>query len=355
MPSQNFGDKLVGSIGTLLMGVLVFIGSFVILFMTAGRTDYSIVAQTAVSPENITETKDFVYVTDKLTTEDRIGGDLYLKSGEYAVINKKAEMYSWVEEKNVENDHTYYKYDTAWVSEPQDSSEFDQTKHHENPTMEINDLYRFASDVKIGQYSIDLEGVRLSGFEPLDLDESIVELDRFSTLESRDKIDYIYVGRGSWDKPVVGDVRISYEVIPLGDKVTVFGMLDDDEIVQHYDPEKKELFRIFQGVKQNAAAKLSMEYGTAGWMGRIIGFLVMWIGLMMILKPLSVSFELIPFVGDIGKKALGIVTFVIALIITIVSYLIMAILHSTIGLVLIALFALAIVGYMYMNKKPVKS
>lgn len=354
MSSQNFGDKLVGSIGTLLMGILVFLGSFVILYMTAARTDYSIISQIAVTPENVTETKDFVYVTDKLIATGEIGDDLYLDAGEYAVMNRTVEMYSWVEDKNVEGDNTYYKYDTAWVANPQDSAEFDQTKHHENPSMEFENISIFAQDVRMGEYGIDLESVRLSGFKSLSLNEDIIRLDRFSSLESKEKVDYVYVGRGSWGSPVVGDVRISYSVVPSGEKVTVFGMIEDNEIVQHYDAEKRELFRIFSGVRQNAAAKLSMEYGTAGWMGRILGFLVMWIGLMMVLKPLSVSFEMIPFVGDIGKKALGIVTFVIALIITIVSYLIMAILHSTLGLVLVALAALAVVGYLYANKKPAK-
>ncbi|MBU1445771.1 TMEM43 family protein, partial [Patescibacteria group bacterium] len=321
---------------------------------TAGRVDYSIVSQTAVAPENVTETKDFVYVTDKLIAPEKMGDGLYLESGDYVAINRKAEMYAWVEDSSVENEKTYYKYDTAWVENPSDSAEFDQTKYHENPSMDIDGLSEVAKNVRLGEYTIDLESVRLPGFDVLDLKEDMVKLDRFSTLESNEGVDYIYIGRGSWGEPVVGDIRISYSVIPSGKKVTVFGMIEDEEIVQHYDHEKQELFRIFLGVKQNAAATLSGEYGAAGWMGRILGFLVMWIGLMMTLKPLSVSFELIPFVGDIGKKALGIVTFVIALLITIISYLIMAILHSVLGLVLVALAAIAIVGYLYMNRRAVK-
>ncbi|MFT6703238.1 MAG: hypothetical protein ACJAUM_003120, partial [Pseudomonadales bacterium] len=55
------------------------------------------------------------------------------------------------------------------------------------------------------------------------------------------------------------------------------------------------------------------------WMIRIIGLLIMTIGLSMILKPLSVLADVLPILGNIIETGAGFIAFLISLCLTILT------------------------------------
>ncbi len=55
------------------------------------------------------------------------------------------------------------------------------------------------------------------------------------------------------------------------------------------------------------------------WLLRAVGFIMMFAGLSMILKPLSVLADLIPFIGDIIEVGTGIIAFLVALPLTLIT------------------------------------
>ncbi len=112
----------------------------------------------------------------------------------------------------------------------------------------------------------------------------------------------------------------------------------------------RQNFRIFKGSKGDAQAVLRGEYNTSGWFGKIGSFLLMWLGLGLILKPLSVVMELIPVVGKLGKSALGIISFTVALILTIVASFVFSIIQSWVGLAVIAAIVIGVVMYLDAKK-----
>jgi hypothetical protein len=160
---------------------------------------------------------------------------------------------------------------------------------------------------------------------------------------------YVYDGRGSLAGPQIGDLRYSYSVLPTGKKATVFGKLSDGMIEAHHSENEGRLYRIFKGSNGDANAVLRGEYSSSGWFGKIGSFLLMWLGLAMILKPLSVVMELIPVIGKLGKSVLGVITFTVALILTIVASFVFSVIQSWIGLAIIAVIAIG-VG-LYLNAK----
>jgi len=406
--AENFGNKLLGSIGSLLIGILVFLGSFVILYFTEVRTDYSVVADKAVEIEQSSEDVDFIYYSGEFTTSEKLSDGLYLKEGDYIAINRKVEMFSWVEEVETDdNDVKHYSYKNEWIDEPADSNEFDEPSGHNNPQKTIQNERFEVVNARIGEYEVDMDTLRLPGLKALKLTADNINTDEISgdvdelfddfeyyddegyydeadyyedeetvdgwTIteyededektvvdeEDKDKEtevksrEYIFIGVGSLQKPEVGDMRLSYNVYRPGEKVTVFGKVDANQIAPHHGENESKIYRAFSGDHENAKSQLKKEYKTAGWMGRIGGFIAMWIGLTMILKPLTVSMELIPIIGSIGKSALGIVTFVVALVLTIITSLILSILHSIWG---IAIIAVVVVGFgFYLNNKPPKA
>ncbi|MFC1647524.1 TMEM43 family protein [Patescibacteria group bacterium] len=353
MAQQNFGNKLVGSIGKLLFGILIFLASFVLLFMSEGRINYATVAENAIHVDQALSNKDFVYVTSDLDTPTFLGDDLYLYEDEYLVVDRTVEMFSWVEEVETEENEKVYYYDMKWVEDVPDSEEFREYRGHENPAKAVSSNRFKVDEASVGIYKLDMDEIRLLGTKSLKLNEENLTLDGYQEIISDENYDYVFDGYGSYDDPELGDIRIRYSVLEPVEEVTVFGRVADEKLGPHHGEKEKGLYRVFDGMKEDAQATLKGEYKAAGWFGRIGVFFLMWIGLMMMLSPLSVSMELIPFLGQLGKGAISLIAFIVALVLTIVASTMFAIFHSTLGLILMA-GAVILVAFYFYNKSQQK-
>ncbi len=240
--TQNFGDKLIGSIGGILIGVLVFIGSFVVLYKVEGRMDFSTVADKAVEVSQEAEDGEkLVYLTGDLKAAKQIGDDLYMKPGDYIVLNRKVEMYSWVEEKESTEDTDFYVYSTVWTEDVPNSSEFNDSRGHQNPA-QPNYSKRFVADgVKIGDYEVNADRVSFPGLDSVELKDEMVNIYGTIKLVPDKDNSYIFDGRGSFQDPQIGDLRYSYSVLPAGKKATVFGKLSDGTIESHHGENEAKL------------------------------------------------------------------------------------------------------------------
>lgn len=353
MADKNFGDKLVGSIGWLLLGIVLFIGSFWLLHKSIVRTDYTDVANRAIE---ITESKgdsEFVYVTGEFKSDEFLSDDLYLDEGQYLVVDRTVEMFAWTEsvEKD-EDDFKYYDYKTQWVVDVPNSNEFDEDRYHENPTKPERNLKKEVNRATVGGYEVDLNKLRLPSLEALNLTEENVTLYEYEELQSDENYDYIFDGAGTFEEPEIGDIRIRFSVLEPMSKVTVFGRLDGKELVPHHQDQEKGLYRVFDGTLDDTKSILGGEYKTSGTMGEIGVMVLMWIGLMLILKPLSVSLELIPFLGKFGKGALVILTAILAFVITKIAATILAVTTSLVGLGVVVVVVAGLGFYFYTRKQP---
>lgn len=339
--ANNFGDKLLASLGYLAIGVVLFIVSFIVLFNGEGRANLQKVAETAVVISDDATEGSFVYLTGELSVSEQVGDDQYLKPGDYAAVQRKVEVYAWDEEvKEDDNDVKYYEYAKKWVKEPADSDTFQNRVGHENYNKEVQDLSLFPSKVIVGEYALDPNNLRFPSYEALSLNESNTIMDDLSVLDTN----YVFIGTGSLNTPAIGDMRIAYSVVPIGSKYTAFGRPDGKALDRHHGENEKNLYRLFPGTIEDAKAQLFSEYKTSGWMYRIGGFLLMWFGLLSIFKPLSTVFELVPILGNLGKSAVAGVTFLAALILTTITSLLSMVLHNPIG---IAVIVMALVGVVY--------
>ena len=351
MAQKHFGDKLVGSIGWLLLGIVVFLGSFWLLHKSIVRTDYTDVADRSVEITESAEDSEFVYVTGEFKSDELLSDGLYLDEGEYLIVDRTVEMFAWTEnvEKD-EDDFKYYDYEPKWVDEVPDSREFNDPRYHENPEKPERNLREEVGTATVGGYQVDLAKLRLPSLKALELTEENVTLYNYEELQSDEDYDYIFDGYGTFEEPEIGDIRIRFEVLEPDSKVTVFGRLDGNELVPHHQEQEKGLYRVFDGNIDDAKSVLSGEYKTAGTMGEIGVMIVMFIGLLLILKPLSVSLELIPFLGKFGKGALVVICAILAFVITKIAATILAVVNSLLGLAVIALVVIGLGIYFYTNK-----
>jgi hypothetical protein len=162
---------------------------------------------------------------------------------------------------------------------------------------------------------------------------------------------YLFRGTGTLDSPEIGDVRIGFKALKPGVQVTLFGTAKDGE-VQTYASAKDDvkLFRVLKGSREEAIQTLATEHKTTTWILRIIGFLMMWFGLMMFFGPINAVLDVIPFLGSAGRFLIGLVMFPVSLVLSTLTILLSVIFHNTILLILF-LAGMGAGGYFLYQKK----
>ena len=360
---KSWGSRLGGSIGGIFFGILLFFASFGVLFWNEGRVGLSETAKDAV-PFDATVLQQnapkgqLVAASGALTTEDSIGDGQFLKSGKYLSVRRTVEMYAWVEESNSTTEtklggsqetKTTYTYTKKWVESVPNSSNFKVEEGHVNPAKKYESVANTAPTVKVGVYSVDPNRLSMPGSEALALATGMVNLPGDGEIVSGK---YMYVGGFSMDDPIIGDVRISYSVIPSGNPVTVFGKLDTDKISPFVNKDGQTLYEARMTGFEESVVAMEKEHARSLWIWRVVGFLMMWIGLGMVLAPLSVLLDVLPFLGSLSRGAVSLATALISLVLSSVTILVSMIFHNVVALVLAVL--IAIVGVVYVFKKKGK-
>lgn len=373
MANVDWLGKLTGSIKGILIGLLFFLGSFVLLYINEGRADISMVAKDAISIDSAAVASDYedqLVVTTGDITATSLLGDLYLKEGDYVYLRRDVEVYAWDEEVQTDkNDDTKtYSYKKVWTSSPEDSSKFKQTEHM-NISPLVEDESFIADGVKVGVYEVDLDKMTLPSLETVKLsDENVLPggrmldeyeeyFERIEDIPAEVSGDYIYKGFGTVEAPEIGDVRIKYSALNVGEEITVFGVLKGNAIKTYVDGNKNKLYRAFLGTAEESVAQMSDEHNTSIWLLRVLGFILMWIGLGTMLGPISAALDFVPLVGSLSRSLIGIVTFIIAGILTVLTVFLSMIMHNIFALVILVLvFGAGVYFYIQgqVSKAPTK-
>jgi len=404
----GLGKKFTNSIKGIFLGLLLFFGSFVAIYLNEGRVNMANIARTAVEIE-ATETVDaelngqLVSTTGEALTTETIGDDLYLKPGNYISVHRTVEMYAWEERSETKTEEhlggsetqtTTYTYHKGWSQLPADSSTFEEPLGHENPQKLTDSESYTVGTAKIGNFDLDMRELSLPGHKDLVLDDEMLDLtsvrnasvasdDTASVTDavvegfsfSSDSADvevstgetaeedngesaklgsnYVYIGYGSIATPDIGDLRISYSVVPNNINATVFARQNGQSLTKYYDEATDTtLYRMFEGSRASAIKQMQFEYKMMLWVFRIVGFLMMWTGLAMLFGPIVTLMGVVPAFGDISGFLVKVATFVVALVLSIVTVIIAMILHSWLAILIIALAGIAgVAAYLKLKGK----
>lgn len=349
------------SVGGVVFGFVLFIASFGVLYWNEGRYDLSLLAQTATDVSATTANTDssldgsLVSTTGTLVSDEKLGDDLFLVPGDYVAVQRKVEMYSWVEETNTqkkenlggsETETTTYTYKQEWTEFPEDSSNFAQPGYS-NPQKTYESSEARVKNAKIGVYDLDVDSVDLPSFTPIDLTENTVTLTDDALLANKQ---YVFVGYGKITAPITGDLRISYSVVKSGVEVTAFAKMTGTKLSSYADADGNTLFRLFDGTRDEAITQLHSEFTLMTWILRAVGFLMMWIGMGMLFEPLSVLLSVLPIFSAISRVLFGIATFGIAVVLSLITIVVSMIAHNIVVLVIV-MGGLVGGGLYFLNKK----
>lgn len=353
----------------MLLGIVLFLASFVVLYMNEGRTDFSKIAKKAVVIEadnvqaNIDSEGQLVSASGTvLANGSQIGDDLYLNPGPYLNLDRQVDTYAWIEESETvtktdsagnETSETIYSYVMDWDDSPMASEDFNEPEGHTNPAPSLSAVTVKADSGSLEQYSFS-SSVDVPPAVKLPLKADMLALTANANLANDT---YIFVrnsSTGTYTSPQLGDVRVSYAVLQVPFEGTLFGQLHGTDIEPYVSKQGDELFRVFDGTHDQSIAKMHSEYKSALWAFRLIGFLMMWFGLWSLFGPISTLLTFIPILGSVGKAMIGFLTFSVALLLSGVAIIVFAILHNIFAVIVVCLLILGgLVGSgMMMRKKP---
>jgi hypothetical protein len=367
--TTGYGGRIINSIKGVVIGLILFVVSFGLLYWNEGRVDLSKIAKTATEISSATISTDaslngkLISTTGNVNSDQIIGDNLYLNPDKFIAAKRQVEMYSWVEKSesrsktNIggsETTETTYTYSKSWEENPKSSSNFKHPEGHENPQKSLDSYTNKVTAATIGAYNFDPQSVTLPNFSKLPLNSQNVTLSDGAVLANDS---YIFIKKsadGTFDNPQIGDLRISYHVLRPGFEGTIFGKLSGSKIDSYFDQDGNHLYRLFIGTREQGISMLRTEYTTLLWILRLVGFLLMWFGLSALFGPINVLLDILPIFGAISRSVIGVITFLVALVLTIVTILVSMIAHNLIALIIALVITIgAIIAFfvMWKNKK----
>ena len=335
--NKSWGSSILDSMVGLLIGVVIFLLAFWVLWTNEASVDLSKIARPSIpvslSQINPATEGKLVSVSGNLSTLDKVDDPLYIQPGDYIQLLRKVEICAWQEKSKSQTKDkmgggsettTTYTYVKVWTANPKDSSKFKVPAGHENPDLPVHNDIFVAGTAKIGLYTVDPRSMDLPAATPIRLTASQLMNIEGQRLEGN----YVFSGKGTVKAPEIGDIRVSFSAVNNNANVTIIGKQNGEQIVPYMYDGVKKIYRAVLGTRDEAISVLASEHKAQVWGMRLVGFLMMWGGLFLFLGPLNAILKVLPWLGTGGRWAAGIITFPIALGLTLLTVIISMIAHN---------------------------
>jgi len=355
--TESWWSRLKDSLGTALLGLILFFVAFVLLFWNEGRAVHraKILAEGAGIVISIDANQVYAVNEGKLVhLNEEATTDKVLTDAMFGVVAPKAlklrrvvEMYQWQEERQSDKQdklgggtetETRYTYTKTWKDSVIDSSHFKRPKGHNNPSrMKVNGETFIAKPVKLGAFSLSSGLVEnLNNYQHLPMTEEnleqvpeevraqfgetteVVSLSE-QTQQLHTSYGNYYVGQDPL-QPQLGDLRIKFEVVhpatisvvakQVGSSLTTYTTQTGGSL---------ELFEYGTITAQDMFKHEVHSNTMLTWILRLVGFIVMFFGLSLIFNVLKTLADVLPFLGDIVGFIGALVSFVIAATLSLIT------------------------------------
>ena len=327
--TRGWGGRLFDSIKGVLVGVVLFLSSFPLLWWNEGRavqTSSSLgegekavvsVSADAVNPANEGR---LVHLSSMATTAETLTDPVFAVSLPALRLVREVEMYEWQEEKKDETTKnaggsetttTTYTYDKKWSDSLIRSDAFKKPVDHHNPgTMPYDGKDIVAASAKVGAFAFPEDAIKhLGKFETVPYDaDARAKLPPELQSRAQPVDGRLYLGKTPSD-PQIGDVRISFKTV-RPQIVSVVARQTAGALRPYRANAGDEILLVEPGAIEAKTMFKEAEAGngTLTWIVRGAGFLLMAIGMGLFFRPIATAGDFIPMIG----KMVGVSTFVFA-------------------------------------------
>ncbi len=371
--SQGLGSRLMDSIKGVLVGLVMFIAAFPVLYMNEGCTvktakglEEGAIAVVSVQSDKVDTANNakLVYMTGQAVTDEVLTDGTFGISQKGIKLIRNVEMFQWKEESKSEKKKkigggeettTTYTYKKDWSTDRIDSGKFKKPDYN-NPQMQYKSQTETAKLVKLGAFRLSPALIgQISTSESLPLQqENLNKLP--ADIKGKSKLNNagIYVGANPSD-PQIGDLKINYSIVKP-QMVSIVSKQLGDTFEPYKTKTDTEINRLESGEKSASAmfAQMQQENVIRTWIVRLVGFILMAMGIGMIFKPISTMGDVLPILGSILGMGIGILAFIVALVLSLVTIAIAWIVYRPVlGIILLVVGAgiFAAIWYIAKQKK----
>lgn len=227
-------SRISGSIKGIGFGFVMIIGAIVLLWWNEGRAvktyrglkeDESVTI--SIKPDKINPKNEnkLVHLTGLLNTNDTLFDQVFNIKSTGVKMKRNVEMFQWKEKaktktkKNVggsETKTTTYSYKQDWYSYLINSGDFNDQSKQNPKSMPIKSRTLESNKVSIGAFELSSELINnINDYNKIDL--SGAKVDSLYFPNHTVMTDYIFIGRGSISNPQIGDIKVTYEEVPLAE------------------------------------------------------------------------------------------------------------------------------------------
>ncbi len=318
--SRSWFSRIGDSIKAILFGLLLVIIAGVLMFWNEGRSAKTLAALSEGAGQVVGIMADridpahegkLVHIAGPTASAAGVMDADFGFAANGLKLSRKVEMYQWKEESHSETQKklgggeetiTRYSYTREWADRAIDSSRFRNAADHRNPAMPATASRDFASaDARLGAFTLGPKVIGLlSTAEAFSAPDSAVAEAR-TKLGARARIvqGKVYAGANA-DQPSIGDVRISWKVLPL-QPVSVVARQIQSTFVPWLAGNGREIILAETGmVPPDTMFKHGEdENALLTWILRAVGVIVMFIGFRSMLSLLEVLADVVPFIGTL--------------------------------------------------------
>lgn len=326
--SISWFSRLGSAIKGVLFGFVVILGAIILLSWNEGRSIESIrtnnegagavvsIDANRIDPGNNAK---LIHLSAAASAEGQRRDDVTGIVSDGLILSRSVEYFQWVEISQSETRNklgggqetvTTYSYNTEWTASPQDSASFHQPQGHQNPVATLKDGIFAADQVFVGAFKAGAPVLsQLSAqtaFAPPaeQVQAASTALGRPVTAQQN----VLFVGNNA-AAAEVGDMRITYHQLPQNTVLSLIGAQTGNEVTAYVAKTGSPILMVRTGTASASemfqAAKAANQ--TMSWVLRGVGLAAMIAGFGMLLAPLGVLADVVPFIGSIVRMGTGLI------------------------------------------------
>ncbi|MFK7756123.1 MAG: TMEM43 family protein [Flavobacteriales bacterium] len=324
------GKKVKGSIGAIIFGLILILAGISGTWWNEGRTikTHKGLEQGAqsvhtsktidyISPENDAK---LIHISGSVNTSETLSDGDFGLNIPHLKLKREVEMYQWKEnketknEENSEENSTTYSYSKDWSQRLIDSQNFNDPTSHQNPkSKKYESFSKSVSKASLGAHLLNPKQIsRLNNWVELKFSEISPVADA-QIMSSEGRPTQIYIGNTSLENPEIGNLRISYQVVYEGDYTLIAKQTGDS--FEPFTTEKgTEINLLKTGIHSSESMfdeELS-ENNFLKWLFRVIGFVVLFIGVRLLFSLVTLFTNFIPIIGSIVNFGVSLFSGIVA-------------------------------------------
>lgn len=367
--SRGWFSRIGDSIKGILFGLLLFIVAFPLLWWNEGRSveryksleeGQGVVISVAATAADPVNNGKLVHTQGLAETDEMLTDDIFGVSANAIKLQRQVSMYQWQEDVKTETKEKVggtettkktYTYQKEWSSDFINSGKFKRSGH-DNPPMPFQSKSLAAKQVLLGAFKLNASQInQIGGATELTIDNATPPAELNGKIVSETG-NVFYLGDNSGN-PQIGDLKVSFTTVNPQD-ISVVAQQQGNSF-SPYQTETGGTIDLLESGLVDAKSMFAIaqqENTLLTWAIRAGGFFMMWLGLSLIFKPLSVLAAVLPFLGNLVAMGTGILALLISLPCTMITVALAWIAYRPLlAGALIAIAAVAIIAMKFMPRR----